>query len=134
MIEPKGEVLLSIPDDHPITSSIVKWNPGAMIRRELTERDEVALPPYVQSIVITCAISEATNIVNGFKRAVSESRLPSSVKVFGPTPALKGESRIVIYCDIQEGERVRQFAHELQRRRSIAKKPLLTLRVDPYSF
>ena len=134
MIEPKGEVLLSIPDDHPITSSIVKWNPGAMIRRELTERYEVALPPYVQSIVITCAMSEATIIVNGFKRAVSESRLPSSVKVFGPTPASKGESRIVIYVDIQDGERVRQFAHELQRRRSIAKKPLLTLRVDPYSF
>lgn len=134
MIEPKGAVLLSIPDDHPITSSLIRWNPGAMIRRELAERAEVALPPFVHSIVINCANSEATNIVSGFKRAVSESRLPSSVKVFGPTLSLKEGSRIVIYVDTEESEQVRQFAHELQRRRSIAKKPLLTLRVDPYSF
>ncbi len=134
MIDPKGVVLLTVPDGHPITSSVAKWNPGAMIRRELTERQEVSLPPFVQSFLLSCPVNEATQLVSGLNKSISEARLPASVKVFGPTPMPKGLAKIVIYVDVDDATQVRSFVHELQRRRSIAKKQLLSIRVDPYSF
>ena len=134
MIDPKGIVLLTVPDGHPITSSIAKWNPGAMIRRELTERQEVSLPPFVQSFLISCPVNEATQLISGLNKSIREARLPASVRVFGPSPMPKGLAKIVIYDDVKSGAQVRSFVHELQRRRSIAKKQLLSIRVDPYSF
>ena len=134
MIDTKGSVLLSIPDAHPVTAAISKWNPGAMIRRELVEREEVSLPPFVQSILITCPAAESSQLVSGIHKAIVDSRLPSSVKVLGPTPSSKGLSKIVLYSPDSQSAHVRRFIHELQRRRSIAKKELLTVRVDPYSL
>lgn len=134
MIDTKGSVLVSIPDAHPVTAAIAKWNPGAMIRRELTEREEVSLPPFVQSILITCPVAESSQLVSGIHKAILDSRLPSGVKVFGPTPSLKGLSKIVLYSPESQSAHVRGFIHELQRRRSIAKKELLSVRVDPYSL
>jgi len=134
MIDPKGVVLVSIPDAHPITAALTKWNPGAMIRRELEERREVGLPPFVHCILITCSIAESTQLTNGLRKAITDSRLPVSVKVLGPTAAQKEQAKIMIYVEDDALIEVTAFVHELQRRRSIAKKQLLTVRLDPYSF
>ena len=134
LIGSKGSVLISIVDGHPIVSSLSKWNPGAMIRRELSEREEVGLPPFVHSIVILSPLAESSQIVAGLHKAIHDMRLPQSVTVLGPTPIEKNQAKIVMYISPIEMPVATAFIHELQRRRSIGNKQLLTIRVDPYSL
>lgn len=81
MISPKGAVLLCIDEVHPIVSSVARWNPGAMIRRELGERSEIPLPPFVSSVVISGSAKEFTSLAAGFRKAITDERIPSSVRV-----------------------------------------------------
>jgi primosomal protein N' (replication factor Y) len=134
LINPKGSVLLCIDEAHPIVSSVARWNPGAMIRRELSERLEIPLPPFVSSVVISGSAKEFTSLASGFRKAITDERIPTSVKVFGPIDIGKGEAKIVLYCPQQEGKALTIFLHELARKRSIAKKDYLKIRIDPYSL
>ncbi|MEY4282541.1 MAG: hypothetical protein RL467_97 [Actinomycetota bacterium] len=134
LINPKGSVLLCIDEAHPIVSSVARWNPGAMIRRELSERLEIPLPPFVSSVVISGSAKEFTSLASGFRKAITDERIPTSVKVFGPIEIGKGEAKIVLYCPHQEGKALTIFLHELARKRSIAKKDYLKIRIDPYSL
>ena len=134
MITPKGAVLLCIDEVHPIVSSVARWNPGAMIRRELGERLEIPLPPFVSSFVISGSAREFTSLAGGFRKAIIDERIPSSVQVFGPSDIGKGEAKIVLYCPQQDAKTLTIFLHELARKRSIAKKDYLRIRIDPYSL
>lgn len=134
MVNPDGWVLLCIQDSHPIVSAISRWNPSAMIKRELAERLEVSLPPYVSSAVLTGPDSEFTTIATGLRKAINENRLPPAARFFGPTSIGKGLSKIVFYFPNEDSTIVKGFFAELQRRRSIAKKEHLELRIDPYSL
>jgi primosomal protein N' (replication factor Y) len=133
MTHSKGVVLLCIDESHPIVASLVRWNPGAMIRRELEERLEIPLPPYVSSYVISGESKEFTSIAAGLKKAVSDARIPSSIRVYGPSEIGSARARIVLYCPQEDSSALTSFLHELQRRRSIAKKDFLSMRIDPYS-
>ncbi len=134
MITPKGAVLLCIDEVHPIVSSVARWSPGAMIRRELGERLEIPLPPFVSSFVISGSAKEFTSLAGGFRKAIIDERIPSSVRVFGPSDIGKGEAKIVLYCPQQDAKTLTIFLHELARKRSIAKKDYLRIRIDPYSL
>ena len=134
MITPRGAVLLCIDEVHPIVSSVARWNPGAMIRRELGERLEIPLPPFVSSFVISGSAKEFTSLAAGFRKAIIDERIPSSVRVFGPSDIGKGEAKIVLYCPQQDAKTLTIFLHELARKRSIAKKDYLRIRIDPYSL
>ena len=134
MINPKGAVLLCIDEVHPIVASVARWNPGAMIRRELGERLEIPLPPFVSSFVISGSAKDFTSIAAGFRKAIIDDRIPSSVKVFGPSDIGKAEAKIVLYCPQQDAKTLTLFLHELARKRSIAKKDYLRIRIDPYSL
>ena len=134
MINPKGAVLLCIEEVHPIVSSLARWNPGSMIRRELGERLEIPLPPIVSSFVISGSAKDFTSLAAGFRKAIIDERIPSSVKVFGPTDIGKGEAKIVLYCPQQDAKALTIFIHELARKRSIAKRDYLRIRIDPYSL
>ena len=134
MTDPKGVVLLCIDESHPIVASLVRWSPGAMIRRELEERLEIPLPPFVSSYVISGESKDFTSIATGLKKAIADSRIPSSIRVYGPSEIGSSRARIVLYCPHEDCAALTSFLHELQRRRSIAKKDFLTVRIDPYSL
>lgn len=134
MINPKGTVLLCIDESHPIVASLIRWNPGAMIRRELAERFEIPLPPFVTSVVISGPTKDFTSIATGLRKAIKDARIPATVRIFGPSEIGKSQAKIVMYCPQQDSIVLTFFLHELQRRRSIAKKDYLTVRIDPYSF
>lgn len=134
MINPKGAVLLSIEQSHPIVASLTRWNPGVMIRKELAERLEIPLPPFVASVVVTGPMKEFTAIAAGLRKAVQDRRLPQSIKIYGPAEMGKGVAKIVLYCPHIDCAELTKFIHELQRRRSISKKELLVIRIDPYSL
>ena len=134
MIRPDGVVLLVIDDSHPIVSTVARWNVAPLLKRELSERTELRLPPSVFSVVLVMDQSSSVQIFNGLKKASAEGRIPKSSALYGPTEITKGQAKIVIHADNKESQELIDVMHELQRRRSIAKKDLFTLRVEPYSL
>jgi len=133
-ISQDGIVLLVIDDVHPIVSAIARWNVAPLLKRELSERSELQLPPSVFSVVLVMDESIGIQIVNGLRKALVDGRIPKSSNIYGPTEISKGQVKIVIHADKSDGKALTDVVHELQRRRSIAKKELFTLRVEPYSL
>ena len=134
LVSPRGQVLVVIDGAHPITSSIARWNVAPMIKRELADRQELDLPPYSSSAILIMSAEIATQIAAGLRRALADSRLPDSTRIYGPTEISNNKAKVTIHVDIHQSEAMRALLHELQRRRSIAKKELLTLRIEPYSL
>jgi primosomal protein N' (replication factor Y) len=134
LISQEGTVLLVIDDVHPIVSAIARWNVAPLLKRELSERVELQLPPSVFSVVLVMDESIGIQIVNGLRKALVDGRIPKSSNIYGPTEISKGQVKIVIHADKSDGKALTDVVHELQRRRSIAKKELFTLRVEPYSL
>ncbi len=134
LISSDGVVLLVIDDSHPIVSAIARWNVAPLIKRELSERTELHLPPSVFSAVLVMDQSIGMQIVSGLKKALTDGRIPQSSSIYGPTEISKGQVKIVIHADKKDAKALTDVIHELQRRRSIAKKELFTLRVEPYSL
>ena len=133
-ISPKGFVLLVIDDSHPIVSAISRWNIAPLLKRELSERSELCLPPSVFSVVLVMDQAIGVQIANGLKKSALEGRIPQSSRIYGPTEISKDEVKIVIHVDKKDAPALTNTVYELQRRRSIAKKELFTLRVEPYSL
>ena len=134
LISPEGLVLLVIDDSHPIVPAIARWNAAPLLKRELSERLELKLPPSVFSVVLVMDQVISIQIANGLRKAAAEGRIPPSSCVYGPTEIAKGQVKIVIHADKKDARALTESMHELQRRRSIAKKELFTLRVEPYSL
>ena len=134
LISPDGAVLLVIDDAHPIVSAIARWNVAPLIKRELSERNDLQLPPSVFSAVLVMDQSIGMQIVSGLKKSFTDGRLPQSSSIYGPTEISKGQIKIVIHADKKDAKALTDLVHELQRRRSIARKELFTLRVEPYSL
>ena len=134
LISKSGKVLLVIDESHPIVAAISRWNIAPLLKRELAERQELLLPPTVASALIITSVQVAPQIVAGLRKALSEGRLPRSVRIYGPTVLPKDQAKVVIHVSHQEWNQLAGVLHELQRKRSIAKKDLLNLRVAPYSL
>jgi primosomal protein N' (replication factor Y) len=134
LISANGTVLLVIDDSHPIVSAISRWNVAPLLKRELSERTELHLPPSVFSVVLVMDQSIGMQIYSGLKKALAEGRIPPSSHIYGPTEISKGQVKIVIHADKNDSQALTAVVHELQRRRSIASKDLFMLRVEPYSL
>ncbi len=134
LISANGTVLLVIDDSHPIVSAIARWNIAPLLKRELSERTELHLPPSVFSVVLVMDQSIGMQIYSGLKKALAEGRMPPSSHIYGPTEISKGQVKIVIHADKNDSQALTVVVHELQRRRSIANKDLFMLRVEPYSL
>ena len=134
LISSNGALLFIIDDSHPIVAAISRWNIAPLIKRELGQYSELELPPSVTSCVLLMEKAISAQFVSGLRKAVSEQRLPSTTRIYGPTDVSKGLVKIVLHVAKSDRKELIDVVHELQRRRSIAKKDLFTLRVDPYSL
>ena len=134
MVNVDGQVLLVLDDSHPVVAAIARWNIAPLLKRELADRDELMLPPSVSSAVLVTDQAVAPVIVSGLKKALEDSRLPTSTRIYGPTLLPKGQAKIVLHISHGESSDLAKILHELQRKRSISKKDLLTLRIEPYSL
>ena len=134
LISQDGAVLLVIEDSYPVISAIARWNVAPLLKRELSERAELNLPPLVFSVVLVMDQVIGMQILNGLKKALLDGRIPKSSNIYGPTEISKGQVKIVIHTDKKDAKALTDVVHELQRRRSIAKKEVFTLRVEPYSL
>lgn len=134
MASPTGEVCVVIDAVHPIVSALNLWDPTIMARKELLEQADANLPPYCRVVIVEVSTPDAVLLAQGLEKAKAESRLPSMTSVRGPFETTLGTSRITVITPLDKGQEMIDFLHELQRKRSISRKPLLNLRVDPYSL
>lgn len=134
LIQEKGRVLLVLDEVHPIIAALARWNVATLLKRELGERQELELPPYVTSAVLVMDAVTALQILSGLKKALAEGRIPASTRIYGPTILPKTQAKIVLHVSHDHWPELGKVLHELQRRRSISKKDLLTLRINPYSL
>lgn len=130
----EGKLLLVLSHDNPIVGALSSWKPSLLSQRELREREEVHLPPYVRALSFDGDSSEIPQILRGLHKARDENRLPSTARILGPIDLKSGQSRILIMAPVAVGEELVKFIHEYQRRRSASKKTLASLRIDPYSL
>jgi primosomal protein N' (replication factor Y) len=134
LVSSDGQVLLVLDDSHPVVAALARWNIAPLLKRELAERAELMLPPSVISAVLVMEQTSASAILSGLKKALEDGRLPSSTRIFGATILPKGQAKIVMHVSHEQRSSSGAMLHELQRKRSIAKKDLFILRIDPYSL
>jgi primosomal protein N' (replication factor Y) len=133
-VSTQGGVGFVLEADNPVIGSVARWSPAILSQAELRERMEGALPPFARSAVIETASSKVIQILNGFRRAQEDGRIPPGVRVLGPSTSKPGRSKIVFLVELSQSAELFQFLHEYQRRLSMSKKPLDMLRIDPYSL
>jgi primosomal protein N' (replication factor Y) len=104
------------------------------LKRELTQRAEISFPPSVNSAVMILPTTQASPLVSGINRAITDARLASDTRVLGPTKIDSELSKVVVLSSSDSKAALTAFLHELMRRRSIAKKSDSSLRIDPYSL
>ena len=134
MTKETGSVFVAIAPTHPIVAALTRWDSTPAVRKELREREEMNFPPYSRFICIDLETKEASKLLNGLIQAQKDDRMGREVQITGPHERSKDLSRIILSVPVAKAGSVVNFVHELQRRRSISRKPLFTIRVDPYTL
>lgn len=134
LLSKKGKALLVIDSAHPIVASISRWNLSPLLMRELIERKETHLPPVVNAITVELAQSECSQFISGIQRSINEGRAPMSTRYLGPSRVSDEISRVVFTASLDDGQMLIDFLNTYRRKRALAKKPSLMMRVDPYSL
>jgi primosomal protein N' (replication factor Y) len=127
-----GNGLLVESPESPIVNAAIRWNPFSLLKREVEDLTTVGLPPSARSLILipsTDSKDELARISTGFRSAINSGRLPKSFRFFNAN-----NLRISAFFSLKDSENVLAFIREFQRKRSIAGKKVLKLRVDPYRF
>ena len=127
-------IFVSFTPTHPIVAALTRWDASPLVRKELREREEMHFPPYYRFICIDLETREAMKFHTGLVQAQRDDRVDQEVQITGPHEKSKEISRLILSAPVSKAAAVVDFVHELQRRRSISRKPLFTIRVDPYSL
>ena len=134
LLNSSGSALLVINHSNPIVGALASWKPSLISRRELQERTEASLPPFVRSISLDIDSTESATLVRALNKSRDEGRLPASTRILGPSTLNTATHRILLLAPLEDGEALVLLMHEFQRRRSATRKKLATLRIDPYSL
>jgi primosomal protein N' (replication factor Y) len=127
-----GKALIVVDNAHPIVAGLSRWNLSPLLTRELREREQTQLPPYVHAIVLEIASSESSTFLSGIRSSISESRLPSSTRILGPTALDSEFSRIILTVSRDQGQELFDFLVIYRKKRGLAKKSIPRMRIDPY--
>jgi primosomal protein N' len=133
LLQEKAPAILIQDEGNPIVTALRLWNPFPILERELAERRDLQLPPFTHTIELTMPKEEIIRFKGALLKAQSEDRLPGDMKILGPI-AKAEKSSIVLLADPEKSDSVNRLIHEFMRRRSLTKKPLPSLRIDPYSL
>lgn len=134
LLSKKGKALLVIDSAHPIIASVSRWNLAPLLMRELSERLQTHLPPVVHAITFEIGHGECSSFIAGIEKSAVEGRIPPSTRILGPTKISDENSRVIITVSLDDGQSLIDFLNIYRKKRALAKKPTLTMRVDPYSL
>jgi primosomal protein N' (replication factor Y) len=134
LLRSTGTALLVVNHSNSIVGALSSWKPSLVSTRELHEREEASLPPYVRSVSLDIEVPEASTLIRALNKSREEGRLPKSTRILGPSSLSNGLARILLLTPLADGESLVTLIHEFQRRRSASKKKLASVRIDPYSL
>jgi primosomal protein N' (replication factor Y) len=132
LLSANGKALIVVDNAHPMVAGLSRWNLSPLLSRELREREQTQLPPYVHAIVLEIASSESSTFLSGIRSSISESRLPSSTRILGPTALDSEFSRIILTVSRDQGQELFDFLVTYRKKRGLAKKSIPRMRIDPY--
>lgn len=134
LISSDGKVLVVIDSSHPIVASIARWNLNAINNRELLEREQTQLPPVVTALTIEMVQGDCQTFITGIKKAVDDGRIPHATRILGPKKITDESSRVILTVPHEDAQSLVDFLVTYRKKRSLAKKPNLSMRVDPYAL
>jgi primosomal protein N' (replication factor Y) len=105
-----------------------------MYKRELSELEKLKLPPFTRALTIDLSVAESTSVVDGFKKALLDQRVPPSTKVLGPSLRTGDKARIILTASPQSFPDLTKFVTDFVKHRAVTKKEQIQVRVDPYSL
>lgn len=129
-----GIAALVCAGDNPMIGALSSWKPSLVSQRELRDRLEADMPPFVRAVTLDINTSEAQGLLRALKKAQEDGRIPQSTRFLGPSHLKDDIDRIVALTQLDDGEDFISLLHEFQRRRSSSKKSLASIRIDPYSL
>lgn len=133
LVREGGDIVLIQDTGNQIVTALRIWNPMPMLERELAEREDLDLPPFTHAVEMAMPKEEVTRFKNALFKAQEEGRLPVEMRILGPID--KGDlSSLVLLSQLNNHQQVNLLIHEFMRRRSLSKKALPSLRIDPYSL
>jgi primosomal protein N' (replication factor Y) len=132
LLSPNGKALVVIDNSHPIVAALSRWNLSPLLARELREREQTQLPPFVHAVVLEIAHGDAPTFLSGITSSIKEGRVPSSTRILGPTRIDEEYSRIILTVSRDHGQDLFDFLVTYRKKRGIAKKSIPRMRIDPY--
>jgi primosomal protein N' len=132
LLSDTGVIALVHDDGAPITSALATWNPATISKREIEQRISLQLPPISGAVLVLADSAELVRLKSALESAREENRAPKTLRVYGPTT---GEGvKLTLLVDPTEQLELVSLLREINKRRAISKKPLLSYRVNPYSL
>jgi primosomal protein N' (replication factor Y) len=132
LLSPNSKALVVIDNSHPIVAALSRWNLSPLLARELREREQTQLPPFVHAVVLEIAHGDAPTFLSGITSSIKEGRVPSSTRILGPTRIDEEYSRIILTVSRDHGQDLFDFLVTYRKKRGIAKKSIPRMRIDPY--
>lgn len=134
LCNPQGKICVVIDSSHPIVAALSRWNLSPLLSRELREREQALLPPYVRAITLDFEDSEVPTFITGINGAIRDGRLPSTARILGPNKFSPSQSRVILTVDQEGGQELADFVVTYRKKRATSKKSLPHMRIDPYSL
>lgn len=123
----KGNVILVERSESPFVNALVRWNPMNFLTKLTHQMQEVQLPPDVRSCLIRTENAESDRIYAGFLASIRDGRLPADMRAH-----LLEDGSIILFFSHKNAESALKFLFQYQKKRSIAGKRILQMRIDPY--
>ena len=134
MISPTGVVALVHDDGAAIVSALATWNPATIAKREIEQRIQLQLPPITGAVLVLAESAELARLKRALESAKEEGRAPKSLRVYGPSASTADDAKITLLIDPSEQLELVSLLREINKRRTISKKSLLSFRVNPYTL
>jgi primosomal protein N' (replication factor Y) len=118
---------ISLPSDHPVSQSLLKWSVYPQIGLELEEHKAAILPPFYRLAVISGDRSEIERL----------REVLSQVELFTIVSLLEIDirrSKLVLRAPMEKSEEFSLFFYDFKRVRSLGKAQLLDIALDPYEI
>ena len=134
LISPTGVVALVHDDGAAIVSALATWNPATIAKREIEQRIQLQLPPITGAVLVLAESAELARLKRALETAKEEGRAPKSLRVYGPSASTADEAKVTLLIDPSEQLELVSLLREINKRRTISKKSLLSFRVNPYTL
>ena len=132
MSAPDTTSVVVLDESNPLIGELNRWSIGRLARAELADRLATKLPPYYRQVLFQGEAREILRLSEGFVQMQSDLRLPVEVEIIGPIEKSGGEAALLLTAPLDQSAELVEVVAQVNRRRSVAKKKALSLRIDPY--